>query len=249
MKKKRAIITVGISESADRIFTPYLERFERTFREHGSADIGIWDKSWPKGSPKHSQCHYAFKYFAFREAQERGYESVLWCDSSCSAFASIAPMWERLEKDGHVLIDDDNALGKWSSDHSLAEFDMTRDAAMELKLMCGTCIGLDLTTHRSRIFLNRMLNYARPEFFNGTHVSRSLGQQHPRQGTEGSQMSSDPRCWGHRSDEVFSSLLANELKMKTHVGGDFIGGGDPTSAKSKRACIRSGYDLPKPETK
>jgi hypothetical protein len=242
---KRAIVTVGVSESTDRIFTPYLERFRRTFSRYGAADIAIWSKGWPPSSPKHSECHYAFKVHAIREAQRRGYTRILWLDSSCSAFAPLTPMWERLEHDGHVLIPDDNALGKWASDHCLATFGITRDAAMEIKLMCGTCFGLDLTVARSRLFLDRLHGFAVPEHFNGTHVSRLAGLEHPRPGTEGFEMSNDERCWGHRSDEPYMSLLARGLNMKTESCVEFIGGGGLEKA-DQRACIRSGYDLPRP---
>lgn len=240
---KRAIVTVGVSESDDRDFRPYLGRFKRTFAEFGQADIAIWHKTWPPGSPRHGECHYAFKVYAVLEAARRGYTSILWCDSSCSAFAPLTPMWERIERDGHVLIDDANSCGQWSSDHCLTTFEITRDEAMNIRLMCGTCFGFDLTYERSRTFLDRLCSYAVPEHFQGTHVSRLVENTHPRPGTEGAEMSTDSRCWGHRSDEPYMALLARELKMKTIAADkEFIGGG---GTPVECSCIRCGYDLPK----
>ncbi len=243
--KKRAIVTVGVSDS--RYFGPYLRRFKNTFREFGGADyLKIWHREWPPGSPTHSACHYAFKIYAILDALRKGYTTILWLDSSCNAFAPVTPLWDRIEREGHVLVEDDNALGKWSSDHSLATFGITRDEAMGIKLMCGTCVGLDLTFERSRKFLGRLHSYAKPEHFIGTHVSRMTGQaEHPRPGTEGWQMSNDERVSGHRSDEVYMSLIAHEIGMPIPHGREFIGGAGP-EFETGLSCIRSGYDLPPP---
>lgn len=235
----RAIVCVGISQS--RVLDIYVQRMERTFTEYGCADeLLIWDQHWPPNSPEHRACNYAFKTHAVDYARWRGFRYVLWFDASCYAIKSIEPLWQRLERDGHILIEDDHALGRWSSDKSLAEFGVTRDEAMGVKLMSGTCWGLDLSLSRNNVFLDRLLSYAVPEHFNGTHQSRlpSL-REHPRPGSEGAKVSSDERCWGHRSDEVYMALLAKELGMKTHSGVEFVGGMTVTEA----ACVRSGYDL------
>jgi hypothetical protein len=237
---KRAVVTVAVSQA--RVLDLYVARWIKEFSRYARGEeLLVWDKLWPPGSPSHHECNYAFKVHAVHEAKELGYTSILWCDASCTAFAPLAPMWERLERDGHVLIEDANPLGKWSSDRSLAQFGVTRDEAMDIRLMCGTCWGLDLTVERSRIFLERLRSLASPDNFNGTHRSRLPGLAiHPRPGSEGALVSTDERCWGHRSDEVYMSLLAKELGMQTHVGVEFIGG---CGSVTERACIRSGYDL------
>jgi len=237
----RAIVMVGVSQS--RLLEPYVARFRETFKKYACCDrIYIYDKAWPPGSPCHLECNYGFKVHAVNHARSEGFQKILWFDSSCYAFAPLEPLWQRLERDGHVLIEDANALGKWSSDRSLEDFNVTRDQAMSMRLMCGTCWGVDLTFERSRIFLDKLLSCATPENFNGTHKSRLPGlTPHPRPKTGGAAVSNDERCWGHRSDEVYSALIANELNMKTHVGVEFIGGcGTPTET----SCVRSGYDLP-----
>ncbi|KKW46521.1 MAG: hypothetical protein UY96_C0003G0024 [Parcubacteria group bacterium GW2011_GWB1_56_8] len=243
MTAKRAIVTVGVSGT--RPFGVYLDRFKRTFAEFGGADyLKIWHRDWPPGSASHRDIHYGFKVHAIYEAWQKGFTSILWMDSSCSAFASLDPLWLRLERDGHVLVEDANALGNWCSDFSLQTFGITRDDAMKIRLMCGTCWGVDLTNERSKTFLERLRNFATAEHFNGTHRSRLDGLPaggHPRPGTEGASVSNDERVWGHRSDEVYMSLLARELGMITHSGVEFIGGSGNTNP---RACVRSGYDLP-----
>lgn len=236
---KRAIVTVGISDA--RIFGPYLDRWTRTFGQYGGADyMKVWHREWPPGSMTHRQCHYAFKVHAVWETYQRGYTSILWFDASCWATRPLGPLWERLERDGHVLVEDANKLGNWSSDASLAMFNVTRDEAMKIPLMCGTCWGVDLTNPRSLTFLERLRALAVPENFIGTHNSRHPGlRQHPRPGTEGAMVSNDERVWGHRSDEVWMSLLSHDLGMGTHAGVEFSGGG----ACDDRTCVRSGYNI------
>lgn len=239
--KKRAIVSVGVS--ASRVLDKYVARFARTFAEHGGPGtmMLVWDKEWPPGSPSHHECHYAFKVHAAWEAKRLGYTSILWFDASCYAVRDITPLWERLERDGHVLIEDANALGKWSSDRSLAQFNVSRDEAMEIRLMCGTCWGLDLTVERSLKFLERLREYATPDNFCGTHMSRNPALRlHPRPGTEGAIFSDDERVWGHRSDETYMSLLARELGMATLPATEEFAGGNQAH---ERTCVRSGYDL------
>lgn len=240
----RAIVTVAASGT--RQFGPYMERFKRTFIEFGGADyLKIWHREWPPESPDHQTCHYAFKVHAVYEAWERGHTSVMWFDSSCNAFAPLTPLWERLERDGYFFVDDANALGNWSSDRSLEVFGVTRDEAMYLRLGCGTCWGVDLTQERSQTFLKRLREYATPEHFNGTHKSRLDGQpMHPRPGTEGFLVSHDARCWGHRSDEVFTTLITRELGMTKRDQQEFVGG---SGNRPIGACVKSGYDLPVPD--
>ncbi len=237
----RAVVMVGVS--ATRALQPYVMRFRESFKKFAcSQEMMIWDKhSWPEGSPPHQMCHYAFKVHAVMAAIARGHRQVLWFDSSCYAIRPIEPLWKRLERDGHVLIEDANWLGNFSSDHSLAHFGVTRDEAMTIHLLSGTCWGVNIDVPRSLEFVTRLRELAVPKHFNGTHVSRlaDVAKEHPRPGTEGAQMSHDERCWGHRSDEVYMGLLARELGMHTHQGVEFVGGNTVT----EHACIRSGYDL------
>lgn len=252
----RAIVTVGVNPQ--RKFGPYHERFEKTLgldgpfsRAHG---VRRWDHDWPPGSPAHSELHYGFKIYAIRDALAQGFTSILWLDVSCFAVASLEPLWKEIETEGHWLggepeldhstgfVTNEAAaqtmdrLGCWSSDKALEAFGLSRDDAMRVTLLTGTCIGLDFTHARSRAFFEKLSSFAVPGHYNGTHSSGLLGD--PTQPTEGKMMSTDPRCQGHRSDEVYMTLIARELKMKT--SGEIFTGGN---AIRPSTVIRSGYDL------
>lgn len=255
-EKKRAIVTVGVSQVRD--FKPYHERFQRTLDPAAGLscahDVRRWVEQWPPGSPTHHQVHYAFKVHAIEDARARGFTSILWLDVSCHAVAPLEPLWQVIERDGHFLCGEPqldpetglvtnppatmDRLGTWSSDHSLGCFGLSRDDAMKVTLLSGTCIGLDLEHPRSLEFLNRLRAFAVPAHFNGTHKS---GLKLAREGTEPTErgrISDDPRVEGHRSDEVYMTLLARELKM-TSSGEYFTGG----NAERPTTVLKSGYDL------
>lgn len=234
-QKRRVVVTVGVSEA--RILGSYIFRWTETFKKFAGSTCIAWQKTWPPGSPSHREANYAFKAYAMKHAQQKGFTSLLWCDAACYAVAPLNFIWERLERDGHILLDDSNKLGNWSSDKSLKMFDITRDQAMDIQLMVGTCWGLDLRVERSRIFLDRLLALATPENFNGNHQSSLSDMAQPL--TEGARYSTDERCLGHRSDEVAMALLARQLGMSTHFGIEFSGGGPVNDL----TCIRSGYNL------
>lgn len=253
--RRRAIVTVGVDYA--RKFGPYHERFEKTLAPAAGLscadDIKRWETEWPPGSPTHAEAHYAFKVHALKDAWRRGFTSLLWLDVSCYAVASLEPLWKVIEEQGYFLagepaLDSETGLvapdcdmastdklGEWSSDQSLSAFKVTRDQAMRIPLLCGCIIGLDLMHQRSRTFLDRMISFAVPEHFNGTHASGLLGMSSM---SEGWMVSDDPRVRGHRSDEVYMSLLARELKMPSSA--EFFTGG---MAPKPSTVLRSGYSL------
>ncbi len=249
----RAIVTVGVSST--RVFGPYHERSQRTLEKFSCADeILRWSNDWPSGGASHAEINYGFKVRAMEVAKARGFSSILWLDVSCYAVAPLEPLWQEIEHEGHFLAGQpsldpstgfvspdhqgpfDN-LGEWSSDLTLETFKLTRDAAFRVPLLCGCCVGLSLKSARSSLFLQQLVGFAVPEHFNGTHKSGILGTCG---GTASRPVSTDPRCKGHRSDEVYMALLARELKMSSHA--EFFGGGIPNDKPS--IVLRSGYDIP-----
>lgn len=248
VKKKRAIITVGVSQA--RQFGPYHKRFQETMGGDGvvkpfacADSVTRYETSWPPQSPSHLQVHYGFKIYAVKEALKQGYTSVLWLDVSAYAVAPLEPLWKEIEREGHYLAgapeitpsSSVDRLGSWTSDHTLAHFGVSRDDAMFIPLLSGTCFGLDLTNSRTMDFYERILSYAVPEHFNGTHKSGIMGAP-PQE--EGKRMSNDPRCQGHRSDECYMSLVSKQLGMKSSLL--YFAGGMGVRPDT---VLRSGYNI------
>lgn len=235
----RAITTVGISSV--RNFEPYHARFKQTIVDSGfgCAEMTVrWESEWPPSSPPQEKVHYAFKVHALKHVLSLGASSVLWLDVANYAVAPLEPLWQQIEREGHFFAGA-GALGNWASDHCLAHFGMSRDEAMEIELFAGTCFGLDLKRDRSRKFLERLAAYAVPHHFNGTHKS-SLRPGMPVPEREAEQMSDDPRCMGHRSDEPYMTLIARDLGMEYTPGFDIFTGGHPVKPTT---VLRSGYNI------
>lgn len=174
-----------------------------------------WTGVLPPGSPSHAEVPYGFKLYAFREAVRRGVESAFWLDSPCVAVAPLEAAFDRIDRDGHLLVTGGERLGNWASDDCLSAFGLSRDAAMSLPLINGTYMGLDLRSERSRRWLDGMVEHAGRGLFSGPYLTdhapeevrtRKLGKSLGRLGD-------DARVWGHRHDEAIGSCLAHVLGL------------------------------------
>jgi hypothetical protein len=218
-------------------YVDYLAYFLKSLDAVGNAiPVVSWRDELPPGSPTHQQVNYAFKWFAIAECIKRGFTSILWLDCACYARAPLEPLFDLIERDGHHFIYDDNALGKWISDKGLDYFKVTRDEAMTLKLMCGTCYGFDTTNPRTQAFLQ-----AWRDSYDAGFWGQFYGGSYKDGASLASMLSSDPRCCGHRSDEAAAAIIAHRLGMATtSVGHSPFGGG---ICYAPHVLINSGYDL------
>ena len=199
-------------------YVRYVSRLISSLLEHGyDGAILPWINAWPPGSPPHQEMHYAFKVHAVLEASRQGYDSVLWLDAACHAVAPIEPVWLNIETHGHYLFYGDDVLGEWISDQALAHLEYTRDQAMEMRLFGGCAIGLDLTSPRSRRFLEWWAALAKTGLFITVHSAYAPDRMKSllvSDADESMVISEDPRCKGHRSDEACFALMADRLGMQ-----------------------------------
>ena len=169
----------------------------------------------PPGSPTHDDAPYGFKVFALREAERRGHRSILWLDAPCVETRPLDPVFDRIEKEGHLFVTGGERLGNWASDECLAASTLPRDEAMELPLLNGTFIGLDLSNERSRRWLDELQRSCERGLFRGPwlsdHAPAEVRARKP--GKAAGFVSNDPRCWGHRHDEAVGSALAHRLGL------------------------------------
>lgn len=201
---------------------PYVALQRRLRESLRGVDVLCWTDAWPPGSPSHAEAPYAFKLHAMAEARRRGAASVLWLDAPVVAAGDPAPVFERIERDGHLFVEGGDRLGNWIGDAALAAFGLDRDAALGLPLFQGTFIGLDL---RRGAWLDAMLDAAAKGLLNGPwfteHAPAEARAREPAKpaGTA----SRDPRCWGHRHDEAIGSLLAERMGMSIAPAPDLFG--------------------------
>ena len=225
---KRAILNVA----TDR-YVPLQDRLAKSLKAVGwTGGLLTWTNELPPGSPLHELAPYGFKLYAISEALRKGYTSVLWLDAPCLAAKPLAPVFEKIERDGHCFVSGDERLGNWASDDCLAAFGIPRDAAMSLPLLNGAFIGLDLEHSRTREWYRRIVQQCEAGLFKGAalteHAPADVRARNVDKDT--GHLSDDPRCWGHRHDEAVGSCLAPLLGMDfTPLGPIFDFGRTPSA--------------------
>ena len=212
----RCIVSV-----ATGAYVPRQERLMESLRSAGYRDAVIrWTNELPPGSPSHEDVPYGFKVFAIQEAFRRGHTSILWLDSPSLATAPLDGLFERIEREGHLLLAGNEFLGNWASDDCLRAFGLLRDRAMNLKLMNGTFIGVDLRNARTLDWFQQWSDAGRRGLFAGPYLSPDAPAEirDRKPGKSVGFVSTDSRCWGHRHDEAVGSCLAWRLGMPIAAG-------------------------------
>jgi hypothetical protein len=154
------------------------------------------------GCPPHGDVPYAFKPYAFKKAMELGYDLILWCDASVWAIKPLKPVFDYLEQHSHLFFQNSN-VGRFSSDACLEGFGLSRDDALTMPELTGCCLGINATAPVTQEFFRQYFAKANDGFsFIGAWTN------------ERRQVSSDPRCFGHRHDQTCASIIANRLGMQ-----------------------------------
>lgn len=225
---RRAILTVA----TDR-YVPLQKRLKNSLAAVGwNGGLLAWTNELPPGSPSHELAPYGFKLYAISEALRQGRTSILWLDAPCIASKPLSPVFDMIERDGHCFVSGDDRLGNWASDECLAAFAIPRDRAMEMPLLNGAFIGLDLEHSRTREWFRRIMQQCEAGLFRGAALSEHApaAVRARNADKETGHLSKDPRCWGHRHDEAVGSCLAVLLGMDfTPLGGAFEFEGGPTA--------------------
>jgi hypothetical protein len=204
-EKKRSIINVGVG-----FWYPKGQaRLVRSLAGKSQADVVTWN-CWPEGSPAHSEMPFAFKSHAFRRAREAGYRRLLWLDCSCWAVKSLEPVWEKIERDGFLLMNNGWHLGQWASDYCLEFFGKTRDEAMQMIDLTAMMMGFDLDNPKAAAWMAEFEECCKnPRLMNGS-LHNVPGQEivDPHSGVNVGVISSDIRCLGHSREQVTAGFLA-----------------------------------------
>lgn len=195
----------------------------------------VWTDALPTGSPRHEDAPYGFKLYAIGEAMRQGYTSLLWLDAPCVAARPLQPIFDAIERDGHVFVSGGERLGNWASDDCLRAFGIDRDSAMDMALLNGAFIGLDLEHARTREWYRRITQQCEAGLFKGAalteHAPADVRARNIDKDT--GHLSDDRRCWGHRHDEAVGSGLAHLMGMEfRQVGEQFDFGAE------SRAIVR-----------
>jgi hypothetical protein len=212
---------------------PLQQRLLESLRGQGwPGGVLTWTDRLPPGSPGHDAAPYGFKLYAIAEALKAGFGSILWLDAPCIAARPLDPAFEAIERAGHAFVAGGERLGNWASDDCLRAFGIGRDAAMNLAILNGAFIGLDLEHTRSREWYRRIVQQCEAGLFKGAalteHAPADVRARNVDKDT--GHLSDDPRCWGHRHDEAVGSCLAHLLGMELKPPGELFDFGPASTA-------------------
>lgn len=179
-------------------------------------------------APLHKSNPYAFKTFAFMEAFKRGYDQVIWLDSSCVLVDDIEPIWAKINEQGYIMQQAGHMVGTWTNDNALNVMNITRDEAMNME-MYGNAgfLGLDFNNYTAVEFLKKWHNASQAGLF--------IGNWNNDMKTE----SKDERCKGHRHDMSIGSIIANKLGMKYVSGNEWLHYAPPTKQPENNVYIQA----------
>jgi hypothetical protein len=179
-------------------------RMVRTVREHGfDGEIYCWGDEADIGAEPHAKVPYGFKTAAFNVVQKAGFDLVLWLDASMWATGSVQPIFDHIERHGHLMELAGWSAGQWCTDAALGTLGVTRDEAMNMPLFSAGFLGLNLRNDKSAEFLRRWSDLSK----DGVSF---IGPWDNRDGS----CSADSRVLGHRHDMTAASVLAHKLEMK-----------------------------------
>lgn len=181
------------------------QRLEKSLHDagYGGAVIFFDDEQQLVGCPSHAEVPYAFKPHALRHAVAKGYDVILWVDSSVWAIKPIEPIFEHIEKHGHLFFYNGNCATQ-TSDACMRGFGMCREQLRITPHLMGICMGWDMRRLKCQLFLERWLEKAHDGFsFPGAWTNKNH------------EVSQDEGVIGHRHDQAVAALLAWQLDMKT----------------------------------
>lgn len=153
--------------------------------------------SLPPNSQPHQRVPYQFKPYAFQEAIDKGFTSVLWLDASCYPVKDLSPLFDIIEKQGYLVFLNGWTTGEWTADSALEPLGVTREELFTYPHAIGGILGFDFTNSQSHDVFQKWKQLSHTAFAGDWKNDKG-------------QCSSDPRVLGHRHDQTAISVLAHK---------------------------------------
>jgi hypothetical protein len=179
------------------------DRLRQTlFENNPDLPLLFWRDEYPPGCPSHKTVPYAFKPYAFKEAQRQGFRFVLWLDAAVWAIRNVTPVFMDIVRDGCYFQYGGYNSGQWCSDAALKPLGITREAAFKIPHMMACIMGLDLGNENVQTFLDQWFALANDGVtFPGAWTNKK------------GEVSKDTRVLGHRHDQTAASVLSHRMGM------------------------------------
>jgi hypothetical protein len=135
-----------------------LKRLENSLKDNTDADLLLFTDYKEINCEHHSVIPYKFKAYAIKKAIEMGYTQIVWCDSPVVAIKNITPVFEHIEKHGYAFFDNiGHSLGMWTNDKCLEYFGITREEAMNIKMIMASCMAFNMDFDITRKFMKEYI--------------------------------------------------------------------------------------------
>jgi len=165
----------------------------------------------------HKEAPYQFKAYAIQNALEKGYEKILWCDSSIMLFKNPEHYWELAHEIGVVLFDNQGCIeATWTSDDCLEAMGCSVEYARTFFQCDAGIMMLDFTHFKTKEVFDDYMKYCNDDIcLKG--VSKSTRQDFT----------------AHRHDQSIISYIAKKHYVNFINYGGWTYGGDPAFMEGK----------------
>lgn len=174
--KKACIISAGIGGH----YPVGIDRLERSLNFVGWAGDMIFWKDYPEGCPPHEgPGQYNFKVFAFEEAFKRGYETVLWLDTSFWAVSNPMPVFDYVNDNGLYFFKSGYSLAETATDELLAYGGVEREDLVNVSEFATGAVGIRINNPKGKQFFEGWKEGMLNGMFNGGRSYDPVDSEHP----------------------------------------------------------------------
>jgi hypothetical protein len=171
---------------------------------HGATEPDGHGWPIPAGWPTHQAKPYAFKAYALAElGQNKTVDSLLWCDACILPVRDMEPVWEKIERDGYLFMNNGFSNYEWTADSAYldlfpehADIALARMQNRGIKHTVGGFFGLSMRHEIGRSILAEFYRLAETNAFCGPWKNTPEAPCGP------------PDVRGHRHDQSALSVLA-----------------------------------------
>lgn len=177
------------------------------------------------GAPQDKCVPYAFKAYALKQAAKQ-HSTLIWCDASVLPIRGLAPLWEKIERDGYWFANNGYTNDQWTADSAYPDLFPEEMAARYpdpnlrainglIKHVVGTCFGLSTAHPLGRIFLDQYFRLASTtKAFCGPWQNSNAPMVEGRNSDRYAAPCGPPTTLGHRHDQTAASVIAWRLGFK-----------------------------------
>lgn len=161
----RAIITFA---SFNKNYPRGLERLNNliknsSYKGHLISRLGGWPNI-NSGELKYAHIPYSFKVCFFNEVANIGYKKILWIDASVVPIVNLNSVFDQIEHDGYIVLDNWHNIGPYDNELSLNEYEISMDDAMSIRSCEVSVVGFDLSSKLGTLLFEDWYSYMKKPY-------------------------------------------------------------------------------------